>query len=310
MLYPNGQRVLSSIARPVAGALAASGALGYGGLNGGRLNRFASPTYSRVLGAVPSGYGASAYILPVQAGGLTARAGLAITPTATGGLGLPGSGAAALAFTVPDATGQLISSGAGAASFAVTSNAPLLTASLNAAGTVSFQISTNTPLLGALAQGQGAASFAIAAPPATVYPLNDASPLRTAAASFAFSGALTPYAIGQMSGSTVDNSVLTSDAIANAVWSSVLANYPTSGTAGNALSTASSGGVDLGAMASAVWAYTSRTLTSAGTPPTPEQVAAAVLAAAQAAPIHADARAIKGQTIGGSGTEADPWGPA
>lgn len=36
---------------------------------------------------------------------------------------------------------------------------------------------------------------------------------------------------------------------------------------------------------------------------------AVTLAAAQAAPIHADARAIKGQTIGGSGTEGDPWGP-
>lgn len=36
---------------------------------------------------------------------------------------------------------------------------------------------------------------------------------------------------------------------------------------------------------------------------------AVTLEAAQATPIHADARAIKGQTIGGNGTEGDPWGP-
>lgn len=39
-------------------------------------------------------------------------------------------------------------------------------------------------------------------------------------------------------------------------------------------------------------------------------IAAAVLGAAQASPIHADARAIKGQTIIGTGTQSDPWGPS
>lgn len=39
-------------------------------------------------------------------------------------------------------------------------------------------------------------------------------------------------------------------------------------------------------------------------------MAAAILSAAQAAPIHADLRKVRGQDIDGAGTEADPWGPA
>lgn len=49
--------------------------------------------------------------------------------------------------------------------------------------------------------------------------------------------------------------------------------------------------------------------TSGGTGPTAAEIAAAILAAAQITPIHADTRQIKGQTIAGAGTEADPWGP-
>ncbi|MEN6629061.1 MAG: hypothetical protein ABFC42_05395 [Sulfuricella sp.] len=44
--------------------------------------------------------------------------------------------------------------------------------------------------------------------------------------------------------------------------------------------------------------------------PTAESIAAAILAAAQITPIHADTRRIKGQAIAGSGTESDPWGPS
>lgn len=47
-----------------------------------------------------------------------------------------------------------------------------------------------------------------------------------------------------------------------------------------------------------------------GSGPTADDIAAAILAAAAASPIRADIRAIKGQTVAGSGTGADPWGPA
>jgi hypothetical protein len=47
-----------------------------------------------------------------------------------------------------------------------------------------------------------------------------------------------------------------------------------------------------------------------GSVPTAAQNAAAVLAAAQAAPIHADIRQVNAVTVNGAGTEADPFGPA
>ena len=49
--------------------------------------------------------------------------------------------------------------------------------------------------------------------------------------------------------------------------------------------------------------------TSGSTGPSAADIAAAILAAAQVAPIWADVRKIIGGTIDGSGTELDPWGP-
>lgn len=43
--------------------------------------------------------------------------------------------------------------------------------------------------------------------------------------------------------------------------------------------------------------------------PSAADIAAAVLAMAQITPIHSDVRKVNGQTISGSGSEADPWGP-
>jgi len=48
-------------------------------------------------------------------------------------------------------------------------------------------------------------------------------------------------------------------------------------------------------------------LTSLGM--TPEQIAAAILAAAQATPIHSDIKKVNSVTVDGSGTSGDPWGP-
>lgn len=46
-----------------------------------------------------------------------------------------------------------------------------------------------------------------------------------------------------------------------------------------------------------------------GSGPSAADIAAAVLAMAQITPIHADVRKVNGQTISGSGSETDPWGP-
>ncbi len=60
--------------------------------------------------------------------------------------------------------------------------------------------------------------------------------------------------------------------------------------------------------AAAVWQAAQRTLTSEPNP-TAAQIVAAMLAALKATTIPVDTVKIKGQTIAGGGTEADPWGP-
>lgn len=54
----------------------------------------------------------------------------------------------------------------------------------------------------------------------------------------------------------------------------------------------------------------STVVTAGGNVPTAAQNAAAVLAAAQATPIHADIRKVNAITVNGAGTDADPFGPA
>ena len=259
--------------------------------------------------ATPYGHlSPSAWVLPRTAGGMSSRnvTGLSFGASGLAVGGITASGSASFAMTVADAAGQLIVSGAGSASFAFTVADALLTASINGAGSASFSMGA-TALLGALASGAGSASFTINVANAQAYPLNDASPLRSGSASFAINGSLVPYAIGQMSGSTVDTSVLTSDAIAAAVWSALAVQYPDGATMGGKLNTASSGGVDYAALGAAVWGSLERTLTSGAV--TPDGVAAAVLAQLQATTIPVNLTQVKGQTIQGSGTEANPWGP-
>lgn len=110
--------------------------------------------------------------------------------------GITTTGTSSITLTCADMFGELIASGNGTATFSLTSNNPLLTASINGAGTATASVSTNTPTLGALADGGGAVTISL-------------------------SGTLTPYAIGQMSGTTAESG-LTNAGIANSVWSKVV----------------------------------------------------------------------------------------
>lgn len=229
--------------------------------------------------ATPDGHlSPSAWVLPKTAGGMSSRnvTALSLAPTASIVGGVTTTGETALTFTVADAqifplddsspmrtasatiafstsgTGGLIATATGVASLTFAAADALLLASLGGQGSAAMAFTTNAPLLGAIADGSGAAVFAITPAAAQAYPLNDAPPLCTGVASFAITGALTPYAVGRMSGSTVDTSVLTSTAIAAAVWDSVAAQFADSSTFGGKLNTASSGGVDLVALAQAV----------------------------------------------------------
>jgi hypothetical protein len=65
-----------------------------------------------------------------------------------------------------------------------------------------------------------------------------------------------------------------------------------------------------GVQALLIQSAASTVVTAGGSIPTAEQNAAAVLAAAAAAPIHADISTVRGQSLTGTGIEADPWGPA
>ena len=177
------------------------------------------------IAATPNGHLApSAWVMPKTGGGMSSFNAAKATITGSGLAvgGITTTGAASLTITPNTPAAQLISSGEGSASISLTTNTPLLTASIGGTGSAAISITTNVPTLGAEASGSGAATISISAAPALIYPLDDSSPLRTGTATMTFSGTLTPYAIGQMSGSTVDSGVLTSDGISDAVWSKVI----------------------------------------------------------------------------------------
>jgi hypothetical protein len=223
-------------------------------------------TTALVLYSIPSAnYAGKTWMLPQKSGEMSSRNDtvMSFAAAASGLRGITSPGSAVMTFTVADAAGGLITSGAGSAAFSITGTGQLL-ASLSAIGSASFAITTNTPILGAEANAVGAATMT-------------------------FTGTLTPYAIGIMSGSTVDDSVLTGDTIASAVWGASAAAFNAAGTTGNKLNTAGSGGVDTAALAAAVWAYTVRGLT---------------------ATVDADVRYVNGVEITGTGVEGDTWGPA
>lgn len=240
MLIGNRSVLHKSPGRFLAGTVASTDLAGW--CKPGMMRSAAYPA----LAGIPNGYYGGAWFLPKKAGALSSayNARIALTPAglAVGGVTSPGSAgltftpaatawplddsvqirtaSAAITFTVADAAGQLISSGEGAAAFTFSTNTPLLTASLAAIGEASFTLSASGAL-GAEASADGAASMAFSMA-ATILPADDTPPARTATASFAITGAMVPYAIGQMVGSTVDTSILTVDAIAAGVLAAAL----------------------------------------------------------------------------------------
>lgn len=172
---------------------------------------------------IPLGYlGGGSWMLPQKPGNMSSHyeADFSIGASGSGVGGITTTGESAITFTVADMVGELISSGSGTASWAITTNNPLLTASIDGIGSTSFAI-TPTALLGAEASAEGSVTFTFAAT-AVMLPTDDTSPLREGTATLSITGALTPYAIGQMIGSTADATVLTVDAIAAAVLAAAL----------------------------------------------------------------------------------------
>ena len=182
-----------------------------------------SAAYS-ALAATPNGHlSPSAWVLPRTSGGMSS---INFTTAMVSGSGLAvggvtTTGASSITLTFADAFGELIASGGGTAAFSLTSNNPLLTASINGTGTAVATFSANTPTLGALADGSGEVAITLTATNSGRMPANDASPLRSGTAAISVTGALTPYAIGEMAGTTAEAG-LTNAGIANSVWSKIV----------------------------------------------------------------------------------------
>jgi len=198
--------------------------------------------------AVPSGfYAGRAFFPPQKAGRITSRQSFSITGAASGALGLPGAAAGSLTIDAT-AVGGLIAGGVASGTISITGSASIAgLAAGSASGTMAI---TGSAAIGATAWG-------------------------VANGGMVFSGAAQPSALGYMTATTIDNSVLTPAAITSAVWGAQKTDFNDTGTMGNALNNAASGGVDYSALATAVWANATRTLTG-GAAPTEAQIAAAI----------------------------------
>lgn len=212
--------------------------------------------------SVPEGafQGRACLIAPIVGGGLSsANNNTDILFTATGNVLAGGP-------MIGDATMTFSQSGSLSLNVGLTGSASL---TVSQTGALSLTIGLSGDLVAAMT-GQGSLSLRI--------PLSgDALMTMTGTANLkgllALAGDITPY------------TELSPENLAAAVWNALLAEYQDAGTAGKALSLASSGGVDYNALA------------------------AAILAAAAADPIAANVKQVNDIDIDGSGTSGDPWGP-
>jgi len=227
----------------------------------------------------PSGYNPGIY-MPLRHSWISSAQGavLSISAEAAGILGLPSGGSVVVAITAENsqilpldtasplrtgvatigisasADGGLKMSGQGSASLSISAIGEC-TGILSGGGSVSISISVAPAAIGAIADIQGEATVSIVATNSQVLPTDDSPPARTGLAMIVFSGSLAPYAIGHMVGSALPYTELSPQSLANAVWQAQATENNVSGTMGNKLNTASSGGVDLEALAEAVWSY-------------------------------------------------------
>lgn len=293
-MYPNGRYLTLTAGRKFGRG---AGLEVHSRNNGERLNRglgvFAATA------SVPDGYGIRA-LIPARRPGSMSALGRVVSLAGAGAL-LQG--------------GPM--SGNGTFGFAATSGALSLVTSLSGAGSISF---TGVGALSGVVQlsGTGAITMTGAGSLSMIVPL-------VGNGAWSLTGAGDMRMRLSMAGSWTPFSALSPEGLAAAVWGTQASTYNEAGTMGAKLNTASSGGVDLDALAAAVWAYTVRSLTS-GAAPSAATVAAAVRAELAAelarvdaaitsripagATVPADVRYVNGVLITGTGVDGDTWGPA
>lgn len=252
MIYPNGQRVLTYPGRHMSGALVACGAMQYGGIQGARFNGTAN--FAKTA-SIPEGYAPKgSHVLPVKAGGMTGISYGAMTGSGNLLQGGPMTGSGSMSFVSADASLGLIISMTGTATINWTTAQGQLAMTLGMNGSGSFAL-TGSGGLSMIVPFDGTGSFS----------LTGSGDLK---GNLSMQGEWTPY------------TELSPENLARSVWEAVAAEYTSSTTMGGKLNTASSGGVDLNALAQAVWEYATRKV---------------------------DVEKMNGYTVTGTGQEGDPW---
>lgn len=198
---------------------------------GDRMNQSVGQGVTSKLAGVPSGHLApSAWVLPYKPGAMSAFTACVVTLTPgtlnlAAGINLDGT--STVTFTVGPSDGQLV---------------------VSAVGSTSITFSTSADLAGALA-AVGSTSISFTVPNATLGAIINAE----GNAPITWSLSATPSAIGHLSGDITPFTELSPQSLSAAVWSALASAYNDTGTMGNKLNNAASGGVDYSALADAVW---------------------------------------------------------
>lgn len=252
---------------------------------GDRMNRFVGETFTRTA-STPDGYGTKGYVPAIRAGSMSARQTVASGEFT--GNALAGGPMTADPTTICTITGD--------------NNNVSLIVSMSGTGAVATLTGDNLELKLTIGLS-GAAEWTLTGTSS----LSMVVPVEGTGNVFSFFGVSDLRGRLSLSGEWTPFTELSPENLAAAVWDAVATDFNTVGTMGNKLNTASSGGVDLNALALAVWTYIDRTLTSGGSGYTPEQIADAILAAAQITPIHADTQLINSAEVIGDGTAGNDW---
>lgn len=206
-----------------------------------RMNRFVNPSFLKTA-STPDGYDMKAVVPPITAGSMASASAKILTLENQNAYMLSGgpvSGTFDMTFTVPDASlSMIVSMSSNTVIVSIGGNGNDLKLTVGMAGEFSMTVS-GTNSLSMIVPFEGTGSIS----------LTGTSDLKGL---LSLSGEFTPF------------TELSPENLARSVWEALAADYNDAGTMGSKLNTASSGGVDMNALAQAVWEYATRTLTSGG----------------------------------------------
>ena len=222
---------------------------------GERLNRTANFVKTA---SIPEGYAPKAtVVMPVRAGGMAGTAHIATSGEGNLLQGGPMVGEGTMSFTTADASLGLI-------------------VSMSGDGTITFTTANTTLALTMAMDGNGNITLTGSGGLSMIVPFEGNG-------NITFTGSADLRGRCSMQGEWTPYTELSPENLARAVWDALATQFNKTGTMGSKLSTASSGGVDMGAMVDAL------------------------LAALNATTIPVDAKKMNGATIIGDGSIADPW---